>query len=141
MSKTFALALFLLFSLFATAQQPSAKQAISNLERDIPGLLQQADVPGLSIALIHNGKIVWTGAFGLANAKTKKPVTKTTVFEAASLSKPVFAYGVMKLVDKGMLNLDTPLNKYLGNNYDVVDDSDLWACHPAVISGRTATTH
>lgn len=122
MSKTSALALFLLFSLFVTAQQPSAKQAINDLERDIPGLLQQADVPGLSIALIHDGKIVWTGAFGIANAKTKKPVTKTTVFEAASLSKPVFAYGVMKLVDKGMLNLDTPLNKYLGNNYDVVND-------------------
>lgn len=119
--------LLMLFCLCATAQplsaqQPSAKQAISDLERDIPGLLQQADVPGLSIALIHHGKIVWTGAFGIANVKTQKPVTKTTVFEAASLSKPVFAYGVMKLVDKGMLNLDTPLNKYLGNNYDVIND-------------------
>ena len=127
MSKLFGPALLMLFCLGATAQksaqQPPAKQAISNLERDIPGLLQQADVPGLSIALIHDGKIVWTGAFGIANAKTKKPVTKSTVFEAASLSKPVFAYGVMKLVDKGMLNLDTPLNKYLGNNYDVINDN------------------
>ncbi|HTI93220.1 MAG TPA: serine hydrolase [Puia sp.] len=127
MSKLSGPALLLFFCLCAithplSAQQPSAKQAISNLERDIPSLLQQADVPGLSIALIHDGKIVWTGAFGIANAKTKKPVTKTTVFEAASLSKPVFAYGVLKLVDKGMLNLDTPLNKYLGNNYDVVGD-------------------
>src|SRR6201991_1190839 len=122
MSKTSALALLLLFSLFATAQQPPAKQAIASLQRDIPVLLKQADVPGLSIALIHDGKIVWTGAFGIANAKTKKPVTKTTVFEAASLSKPVFAYGVLKLVDQGMLNLDTPLNKYLGNNYDVIND-------------------
>jgi len=122
MSKASALTLLLLLSLLTTAQQPSAKQAISDLERDIPALLQQADVPGLSIALIHDGKIAWTGAFGIANAKTKKPVTKTTVFEAASLSKPVFAYGVMKLVDKGMLNLDSPLNKYLGNNYDVVGD-------------------
>ena len=127
MSKLSGPALLLFFCLCAiaqplSAQQPSAKQAISNLERDIPGLLQQADVPGLSIALIHDGKIVWTGAFGIANAKTKKTVTKTTVFEAASLSKPVFAYGVMKLVDKGKLDLDTPLNKYLGNNYDVIND-------------------
>jgi len=48
MSKTTALTLLLHLSLLTTAQQPSAKQAISNLERDIPGLLQQADVPGLS---------------------------------------------------------------------------------------------
>src|ERR1700743_964049 len=84
MSKLSGPALLLFFCLFAiaqplSAQQPSAKQAISNLERAIPGLLQQGDVPGLSIALIRDGKIAWTGAFGIANAKTKKPVTKTTV--------------------------------------------------------------
>lgn len=122
MSKVSGLGLLLCFCLYTTAQQPSAKQAITSLERDIPALLQKSDVPGLSIALIHNGKLVWTGAFGLANVKTQKPVANTTVFEAASLSKPVFAYGVMKLVDKGKLDLDTPLNKYLGNNYDVVGD-------------------
>src|ERR1700730_12432824 len=103
MSKLSGLTLLLFFCLCATAQtpaaqQPSVKQAITSLQRDIPLLLQQADVPGLSIALIHDGKIVWTGAFGIANVKTQKPVTKNTVFEAASLSKPVFAYGVMKLV-------------------------------------------
>jgi len=68
------------------------------------------------VALIRNGKLVWSGAYGVMNADTKKTVTNKTVFQAASLSKPVFAYGVMKLVDEGKLSLDTPLNKYLGNN-------------------------
>jgi CubicO group peptidase (beta-lactamase class C family) len=104
------------------AYQLPVTAAIDQLKRDIPQLMEKADVPGLSIALIRNGKLVWTGAFGFANADTKKPVTKETIFEAASLSKPVFAYGVLKLVDKGKLDLDTPLNKYLGNDYDVVND-------------------
>jgi CubicO group peptidase (beta-lactamase class C family) len=101
---------------------PSTKTAIARLEKDIPRLLKESDVPGMSIALIRDGRLVWSGAFGLANADTKKPVTRKTVFEAASLSKPVFAYAVLKLVDEGKLNLDTPLNRYLGNNYDVVGD-------------------
>jgi CubicO group peptidase (beta-lactamase class C family) len=99
----------------------TTKQAIEQLQKDIPDLMQQADIPGMSIALIRNGKLVWTGSFGVMNADTRKPVTPQTVFEAASLSKCVFAYGVLKLVEQGKLNLDTPLTKYLGNNYNVPD--------------------
>ena len=91
------------------------KQAIESLKKDIPDLMKSADIPGMSVALIHNGKLVWSDVFGVANAATRQPVTAATVFEAASLSKPVFAYGVLKLVDEGRLDLDTPLNKYLGN--------------------------
>jgi CubicO group peptidase (beta-lactamase class C family) len=96
-------------------------QPAARLQRDIPGLMQKADIPGMSVGLIQDGKLVWTGNFGVMNATTKKPVTAETVFEAASLSKCVFAYGVMKLVDEGKLNLDTPLTQYLGNNYGVED--------------------
>ena len=92
------------------------------LEIDIPVLLEKSDVPGMSIALIRDGRVVWSKGFGVSNGVTKKPVTNKTIFEAASLSKPVFAYAVLRLVDEGKLNLDTPLNKYLGNNYDVVGD-------------------
>src|ERR1700733_1552304 len=97
------------------------KQAIEQLQKDVPDLMQKADIPGISIALIRDGKLVWTGSFGVMNADTRKPVTAESVFEAASLSKCVFAYGVLKLVDEGKLNLDTPLTRYLGNNYGVPD--------------------
>jgi CubicO group peptidase (beta-lactamase class C family) len=69
----------------------------------IPDLMNRGGVPGLSIALIEDGKITWVESFG----------TDRTVFQAASLSKPVFAYAVLKLVDAGKLDLDTPLSKYL----------------------------
>ena len=119
------LALLTLPGLFSRAQQPAmvpTPEAIHHLEADIPVLLEKSDVPGMSIALIRHGKLVWSKGFGVGNSKTNKPVTSNTIFEAASLSKPVFAYAVLRLVDEGKLDLDTPLNKYLGNNYDVVDD-------------------
>lgn len=101
----------------------NSNEIILNLEKNIPDLIKASDVAGLSAALIRDGKIVWVKSFGFQNAETKEPVTNETVFEAASLTKVVFAYGVLKLVDEGKLNLDAPLNKYLGNNYEVGDDA------------------
>jgi CubicO group peptidase (beta-lactamase class C family) len=115
---------------------PSTKAVIERLKKDIPQLLEKADVPGLSVSLIRDGELVWIGAFGVMNAETKKPVNNETVFEAASLSKPVFAYAILKLVDEGKLNLDTPLNKYLGNNYDVVNDDRI-----NLITARRVLSH
>ena len=79
----------------------------------IPELMAPANVPGLSIALIEDGKIAWIGSFGVKNTKSGNKVDDRTVFQAASLSKVVFAYGVLKLVDQGKLDLDTPLSKYV----------------------------
>jgi CubicO group peptidase (beta-lactamase class C family) len=109
----------------APRQAPASKEAIARLEREVPRLLADGDVPGLSIALIRDGELAWQHGFGLRNAATKEPVTTDTVFDAASLSKPVFAYAVLKLVDAGKLDLDTPLTKYLPGTYDVGDDARL----------------
>jgi CubicO group peptidase (beta-lactamase class C family) len=87
--------------------------------------MTEAIIPGLSIAVISDSKVIWTRAFGVTNAQTKAQVSESTVFEAASLTKPVFAYAVLKLVDNGKLDLDTPLVKYLPGRYDVGDDPRL----------------
>lgn len=146
--KHLILSLFLCTALFAAAapaqsnkfvppaNPKSTKEAIGSLEKDIPNLMRLADVPGLSAALIRNGKLVWSKGFGVKNAETREPVTTETVFEAASLSKVVFAYAVLKLVDAGQLDLDVPLNKYLGNNYDVGDDPRL-----NLITARRVLSH
>jgi CubicO group peptidase (beta-lactamase class C family) len=97
-------------------------EVIARLERSIPRLMEAGNVPGLSIALIRDAELVWHKGFGVRNTATKSPVTDDTVFEAASLSKPVFAYAVLKLVDSGDLDLDTPFTKYLPGSYDVGDD-------------------
>ena len=98
---------------------------VTRLEQAIPHLMTEADIPGLSIAVIRDSKVIWTRGFGVTNSETKARVNDNTVFEAASLTKPVFAYAVLKLVDNGKLDLDTPLVKYLPGRYDVGDDPRL----------------
>lgn len=100
----------------------SAREAVTSLKKDIPQLMREGEVPGLSIVLIYNSKIYWHQSFGVKNADTKEPVSDSTVFEAASLSKPVFAYAVMKLVDSGKLELDKPLATYFPGPYVQNDD-------------------
>jgi CubicO group peptidase (beta-lactamase class C family)/Flp pilus assembly protein TadD len=109
---------------------------LSRLEQTLRSLMKDGNVPGLAIALVQDGAVVWQHGFGVRNAKTNEPVTDDTVFEAASLSKPVFAYLILLLVDSGKLDLDTPLNKYLPGNYDVADDGRI-----AQITARHVLSH
>jgi len=90
---------------------------ISELTRVIPALMETAVVPGLSIALIRDAEIIWYKGFGVKNAKTGEPVTENTIFEAASLSKPVFAYAVLQMIENGDLDLDVPLIEYVTKEY------------------------
>ncbi len=74
-------------------------------------------VAGLSLALIEGGRLAWIHAFGVRDAATGAPVTTEAVFPAASLSKPVFAYAVLKLCEQGALALDRSLSEYLPAPY------------------------
>ena len=105
--------------------KPKKEQIVARLEQRIPQLMKDGDVPGLSIGLLRDGELVWHHGFGVKNTKTNEPVNDDTVFEAASLSKPVFAYAVLKLFDAGKFDLDKPLNQYLPGNYDVGEDPRL----------------
>ena len=90
-----------------------AQELIAQLSRLIPEWMRGYGVPGLSIAIIRDAKIIWHQGFGMKSTVTKEPVTPDTVFEAASLSKPAFAYATLKLCEEGKLRLDTPLAEYL----------------------------
>jgi CubicO group peptidase (beta-lactamase class C family) len=110
---------------------------VPQLERDIPELMKKDRVPGLSIALIRSGKTTWVHGFGIKQAQTNHPVTEDTVFEAASLSKPVFTYGVLKLVEQGKLGLDVPLTKYLPKPFVAGDERLTKITARIVLSHRT----
>ena len=111
LSLTLTLIAYLLFLPFESFSQQ--KKSFADLEKTISHLMKAGDVPGLSIAVLEKGRVVWHRGFGVMNAEIKTAVDDNTVFEAASLSKPVFAYAVLKLADSGKLDLDKPLVNYL----------------------------
>lgn len=70
-------------------------------------------VPGVSVAVINNGKIEWAKGYGVTEVGGTTPVTAETMFQAASISKPVAAMGMLALVEKGLLTLDEDVNAKL----------------------------
>lgn len=83
--------------------QPPAPMTIS-------ARMEHYKVPGVSVAFFDHGQIIWTRAYGLADVRTKKPVTPDTLFQAASISKPVTALAALHLVEEGQLSLDEDVN-------------------------------
>ena len=83
----------------------------------LPRIMEAFAVPGVGIAVVEEGEVVWSRPFGVTHALTRTPVVARTVFETASLSKPVFAYLVLQLVDRGLIDLDRPLVQYRRPDY------------------------
>jgi D-alanyl-D-alanine-carboxypeptidase/D-alanyl-D-alanine-endopeptidase len=89
-------------------------------------ILDNSGATALSVAIVQGSNVVFQRSMGIVDKKTKKPVNNQTVFRTASLSKPVFAYLVMTLVDEGLLDADKPLHQYLERPlYEYPDYKDL----------------
>ena len=95
----------------ATQERPTWVPS-DDLLADLPRLMDEAFVPGVSMAVVEDGRVVWKRHFGVANNETGDPITDDSVFEAASMSKPVFAYLVLQLADAGLIDLNRPLVEY-----------------------------
>lgn len=93
------------------------KSRINEWEKGIPEWLRDAKLPGVSLLLIDDGKLFWQRAFGVKDAVSKEKVDSETVFAACSNTKPVFAYAVVKLCEKGVMDLDTPLTRYTSKRF------------------------
>ncbi|MEO9599984.1 serine hydrolase domain-containing protein [Parasphingorhabdus sp.] len=75
--------------------------------------MRHYDVPGVSIAVAIDGKLVWAKAYGVLDKNSGKEVDSDTLFQAASLSKPIASLAGLALVQDGLLSLDKPANEFL----------------------------
>ncbi len=112
---------FLFASALSFAQQTTVINP-ATLSLQIKALIEEVGIPALSMAVIQDGKIVYCKAFGVSNTELRRSVDSTTIFEAASLTKPVVAVTALKLVEEGVLELDKPLYDYLSYPYENIDD-------------------
>lgn len=114
----------------AAAQTPAGEDArIMAVERSlVPGVIVEGQdagpfeladrmrhygVPGVSIAVVDGGQVAWAKGYGVEEAGTDRPVTAETLFQAASISKPVAALAALRLVERGELALDEDVNGWL----------------------------
>lgn len=83
------------------------------VQKHIEQLIDDEQVPSIAVAVAHNGKIIWEEGFGLANRETKLLATQHTSYALASVSKPITATALLILNERGLVDLDSPINNYL----------------------------
>ncbi len=85
------------------------------LDKRITSVMDTYNIPGTSIALIKDRNLVWSNAYGYADIKQNKKMSTNAIYRAESISKSVTTWGVMKLVERGLISLDDPVRQYLNN--------------------------
>lgn len=95
---------------------PDLKHASFDKIRENIGVeLVKHSLPSLALAIAYHGTIVWEEAWGWANREARVPASPHTLYSLASISKPTTATGLMILVERGLIDLDRPIDDYLGN--------------------------
>lgn len=79
----------------------------------VENLRSEYQVPGAAVALVEKGEIIFLQGFGYKDLQAEKPVTADTIFQVASISKPIAAIGFLRLVQEGKWSLDDPVQNYL----------------------------
>lgn len=92
---------------------PRVRQALTLVAMWLDGQRAYEAIPGVSAAVVHDQRVIWTGAFGLANRERAAPVTPSTVYSVCSISKLFTSIAVMQLRDEGKLRLDDPVGRHL----------------------------
>jgi CubicO group peptidase (beta-lactamase class C family) len=99
----------------AKAQIPQnlSLEKTAKIEQAVTGFMSRLNVPGISIAIVTDNQLRWQQGYGLADLENFVPAKANTVYRLASVSKPITAVAVMQLVEKGKIDLDAPVQKYV----------------------------
>jgi CubicO group peptidase (beta-lactamase class C family) len=107
---TCAAALLLIFLVTATAQNGSTAQ----IDEFVKAEMQRQHLPGVSLAIVKDGTLVYAKGYGYSNVEHQVPVKPETIFQSGSVGKQFTATAVMMLVEEGKVSLDEKISKYLG---------------------------
>jgi D-alanyl-D-alanine carboxypeptidase len=113
-----ATALDAIASATTTAKAPpkaALKIDAAAIENAMATHMREQSIPGVGMAIVHNGKAVYAKGFGRANLEHDIPVTTDSMFLIASVSKPMIAMGIVLLAQQGKLSIDDPVAKYIAD--------------------------
>ncbi len=106
----------LFFSACAGAAESQTGRTIgsyADIDKYIAGVQEKEDIPGIAIAVVQGGEVIYCNAYGVASAENNEPLTTATLFDLASLTKSFTALAVLLLEESGLIDIDEPLQKYL----------------------------
>lgn len=108
--------LFLLLAgaLGGFAQTGAAVPELAAVDQIIQGVISKYDIPGVALSVAKDGRLVYARGFGVADRETKEPVQPDSLFRVASVSKPLTAMAVLKLIEEGKVSLDTKVLSFVG---------------------------
>lgn len=109
----FFLSVLISATLSAQNVTSDSDEFLNYLDKKVPELLDKFLVPGAAVAIIEDGKVLLQKGYGYADFNEGIKVKKDTGFNIASISKTITAWGVMKLVEEGKIDLDAPAERYL----------------------------
>ncbi len=119
--------------------EPGYTEAAEALSKLIDHEVEAKGLPAVSIALVADGKIVWSHGFGFADPKAKTPATAETVYRVGSVSKLFTDLALMQLLEEGKVDLDTPVKTYLPT-FDVKNPTDMPITLRQLMSHRSGIT-
>ena len=96
-----------------TIAQTKPDRFKEQLEPVIKKVMEQSNMPGFAIAVVENQKIVYSAGFGVKSLQTREPISDRSLFHMASITKPFVATSIMQLWEKGKIDLDSPVVRYL----------------------------
>lgn len=111
--------------------------AFSDVRNRIQQEMAESGIPSFAVAVARNGEILWEEAFGWADREKRILAAEHTMYSQASVSKPITATGLMKLVEQGELDLDQPVNQYLHKDSQV----KVWIGDPDEVTVRRVANH
>ncbi|HHX72786.1 MAG TPA: serine hydrolase [Clostridiales bacterium] len=85
----------------------------AHMDENIPALMKLYGIPGCNMALVQDNEVVWTKGYGYADVASGRVLTVDIPMSVQSITKSVTAWGIMRLREKGLINLDAPVSQYL----------------------------
>lgn len=110
------LAVLLCAATLAAENRPGLSAGkVREIEKLVSEEMGRLSIPGLSLAVASNLRLAWSGGFGMADLENSVPARASTVYRIGSISKPITAVAVMQLAERGKLDLDAPIQKYVSS--------------------------
>ena len=93
----------------AIVRLDGSRVSVEQIDRRIEQAVAQANIAGIAVSIVQNGRIPYLKTFGYADAATKRPLTPDTVMYGASFTKAMFGYAVTQLAEEGKIDLARPI--------------------------------